>query len=256
MNRTHRKYLASVLLAIPTVVMFLENSSLVKDGGKLAPLIIELRSMADHLNTLIFKPTDYILFSLTSLAVFVVSLILAFALGSWRLSGSRSIGVFVRSFLSRYFVGELAKSIYGLFVFVMFAVTLTAWLPDALESGNLWFTLGTVFYFLSLIFTTAFVYPAPEKKEKSLHPAKTKYLVYALSVPSPRAPWTLIGDRSCEDLRRNRTGTNINPLYSSLYYHIDRLERVYLLVTENVHIKDKNSIMNQLRMFFEGPRSA
>lgn len=161
--------------------------------------------------------------------------------------------VFVRSFLSRYFVGELAKSIYGLFVFVMFAVTLTAWLPDALESGDLWFTMGTIFYFLSLIFATAFVYPAPEKKEKSPHPAKTKYLVYALSVPSPNRPWTFIEKEICENLRKNNTRTNINPLYSSLYYHIDRIERLYLLVTENGHLKDGEtikSIKDQLEMFF------
>lgn len=188
MNRTQRKYFASVLLAIPTVVMFLENSSLVKDGGKLAPLIIKLKSMADHLNTLIFKPTDYILFSLTSLAVFVVSLILAFALGRWRLTGSRSLGVFVRSFLSRYFVGELAKSIYGLFVFVMFAVTLTAWLPDALESGNLWFTIGAIFYFLSLIFATAFVYPARRRRRKAHIRQKRSTSSMPLAFPPQTGP--------------------------------------------------------------------
>ena len=199
----------------------------------------------------------YKYFSVLSFIVLLVSVIGSFKGGRWHPygEGRGSIGTFVRTFLSRLFIGELSRSFYGLFVFVMFAIILTAWLPDAFESGNLWFLSGTVFYFLSLVFMTAFVYPSRMKDElKDSKPMPARYLVFALSVPNN---WEKVQDISCKDLRRNTARINILPLYVSLYYHLThperKLEKLFLVITRDGHLKDEETMMkikDALRVFF------
>jgi len=247
MGRALRKLFASFLLTFPAVVMFLENAS--RPTGKTSPEVPLW--VASNVTALEFGishyapswPEKYSLFFLASLGILVCSFFLALHSG-WKLRGDgrNSLGAFVRTFLSRYFIGELAVSLYGLFIFVLFAIVLTAWLPDAIEMGNVWFTLGAGFYFLAMVFATAFVYPAPKREKKSDKPAVVKCLVYGLSRPSN---WNLIQNATCEDMRRNRR-LNLNgqkvsislfPLYVSMHYQLSRqnpkLGKVFLLVTDS-----------------------
>ncbi|WP_237266248.1 PDDEXK family nuclease [Thermococcus cleftensis] len=271
-GRTARKLVSSLLLLTPAVAMFLENAALMEMESffkwlpeDIATHLIEVEYwVVDHIRPATSLPTDYVVFLMASLIVFLISFGLALFAG-WKLGGSRrdSLGVFFSTFLSRYFIGELAVSAYGLFLFVLFAVILTAWLPDAIKMGNPWFVLGTVFYFLSIIFATAFAYPAPKKKEKMDHP-KTRYLVYGLSFPSN---WDLVNNASCEDMRRNRkinangkeAPVSLFPLYVSMHYHFKDgpLESLYLLVTKEAHLasldppKLKTEVKDLLLLFFE-----
>ena len=221
-------------------------------------------------------------FVVSSIILFVFSLILVPASG-WSFRKNPSIWDFLRLFLSRYFVGEMITSLYGLFIFILFAIVLTSWLPDAFTMGEYWFLLGNVFYFLSIVFLTAFVYPAPARKPRLEHP-KTKHLVYGLSYPSKT--WNLIEKAKCEDMKRNRkilsmenksvnckslkcgedpkSQKNMNggpvslfPLYVSMYYHFSAgpLEYVHLIVTKSAHFeKDspclKKDVKENLRLFF------
>ncbi len=159
---------------------------------------------------------------------------------------------FIRLFLSRFFVGEMLTSLYGLFLFVLFAMTLTAWLPDAIQSSQPWFALATTLYVLDIILLSAWVYgPLRRKKPEKL--PETKYLVYALSSPvNPRGDevWGSVKNASCEDLRKDRVRVNIVPLYVSIYNHFPSLERIFLLYSD-VHKSEKNATKNGLKAFFE-----
>ncbi len=192
-------------------------------------------------------------FFVASVLITVLSAALAYRSG-WRIRGSgrNSIELFFSTFLSRYFIGELAVSVYGLFIFILFAVILTAWLPDAIENGQLWFFLGNTLYFLAIVFATAFVYPAPKGRPSVVHP-KTPYLVYGLSVPSRNNPWSNVTNFSCEEFRKNGTGLNINPLYSAIYYHAHNgpLKTLYLLITDDGHLSNWNHIRHELVTFFD-----
>ena len=202
------------------------------------------------------------LFTLISLIFLIVSVVLAIICAKW---GIKEPGVsildFVRLFISRYFVGELTTSIYGLLLFVIFAVVLTAWLPDSIENGEPVWTLGLIFYLIGTIMITAWVYPPPKKKPTSDRPEPADYLVYALSKPSN---WKEVGGIECDKLKMNPRPINILPLYVSMYYHLNppedfgagrRLKGIYLLITdEHVAGKDspvKEEVRLKLRAFLE-----
>ncbi|NJE10075.1 hypothetical protein [Thermococcus sp. MAR1] len=264
-----RKLFASVLLLVPSVVMFLENASLMEAQrafnwlpGGVSEFFLRMEEwVVSHIEPALFSPTAYSVFAVVTFGVMITSFVLAL-LSGWSLkeSGRNSLGNFVRLFLSRFFIGELALSLYGLFIFVLFAIILTAWLPDALEAGNPWFIGGTILYFLSIIFATAFAYPAqkpPEKGEGEDNlPRKARYLVYALSRPSP--VWRkALSKADCYDMKRNReievngrkVPVSLFPLYVSMAYHssCDSLERLYLVVTP-VHTKCKGKECNAFRV--------
>ncbi|NJE31245.1 hypothetical protein E3E38_09345 [Thermococcus sp. 18S1] len=271
LGRTGRKAISAVLLSIPAIVMFLENASIMEVTGTfnwlpndVAYHVLEVQNWVEgHIRPLMFSPLNYAVFSIASLGVFIISFILALLAG-WRLRGSgrNSLGVFFSTFLSRYFIGELAVSGYGLFIFVLFAIILTAWLPDALEMGNPWFISGTILYFLSIIFATAFAYPAPKEVGREEHP-KTRHLVYGLSYPGS---WGLIEGADCETMRRNRkvnadgkeVQVSLLPLYVSMHYHLTGgpLEHLHLLVTREAHLESidppklRKNVKELLRTFF------
>ncbi|NJF24400.1 hypothetical protein [Thermococcus sp. Bubb.Bath] len=251
-----RKVLASAFIIGTALLMFVPDTMFRKSEG------------------------EHLLFVFISIVLFIISLILAENAG-WGFRGNKKplIGDFVRLFLSRYFVGEMTTSLYGLLIFVVFAAILTAWLPDSIENENWVWTVGLAFYFLGTIFLTAWVYPAPKKeKERSNKPVPTKYLVYGLSRPTN---WEILEKISpdCRELRRNipfkkennewralteeeikelqesdRGGRppvlNLVPLYASLYYRRKRLEGVYLLITDD-HIAKSEDVKKYLREFFE-----
>lgn len=221
-------------------------------------------------------------FVVSSFLLFVLSLILVPTSG-WGFRKNPSIWDFLRLFLSRYFVGEMITSFYGLFIFVLFAIVITSWLPDAFTTREYWFLVGNVFYFLSTIFLTAFAYPAPSRKPLVEHP-KTKHLVYGLSYPNEA--WNLVEKARCEDMRRNRKisggenksvnckslkckedpksqkSTNARPvslfpLYVSMHYHSSAgpLEYVHLIVTKDAHFEKgspclEKGVKENLRSFF------
>ena len=205
-------------------------------------------------------------FVVSSIILFVFSLILVPASG-WSFKKNPSIWDFLRLFLSRYFVGEMVTSIYGLFLFALFAIVLSSWLPDAFTEGSYWFLIGNILYFLSIIFMTAFVYPAPARKPHMEHP-KTKHLVYGLS--KYHKSWNLVKKATCDDMRRNRKippeegssngkgkPVSLFPLYVSMYYHFTSgpLESLHLLVTKDAHFESgssrlENNVKKSLKEFF------
>ncbi|WP_145955409.1 hypothetical protein [Thermococcus henrietii] len=185
---------------------------------------------------------DYMPFLGVTTLLFLLSVALALGAG-WGLCG-KSMGRnnekgdepklldFLRFFLLRYFVGEALRSIYGLYIFVLFAVTLTAWLPDGFENGNVPFILASVLYFLSSVFFTAWVYGPPERKGSDV-----EVLVFPLSIPN----WTpedldpQKDPRVCEKLCRNEGTRNIVvPLLAHLARH-PTIRTVVFLVTDTVY---------------------
>ncbi len=216
-----RKAIASVLLiAIPATMFVHRHLSLPYAGY------------------LFNQDQDFEIFTIAALIFLIISAVLAFGHAKW---GIREPGItiwdFVRLFLSRYFVGELTTSLYGLLLFVIFAVILTAWLPDSVEDHNAGWTIGLVFYFIGTILITAWVFPP--RVENGLDdgkPVPVDYLVYALSAPRN---WSRVKEIECERLKLNPEPLNILPLYVSMYYHLNspdskdgKLKGVYLLITK------------------------
>ncbi|WP_460127083.1 hypothetical protein [Thermococcus prieurii] len=185
---------------------------------------------------------DYMPFLEVTAILFLLSVALALKAG-WGLCGKSTGGNnekgdepklldFLRFFLLRYFVGEALRSIYGLYIFVLFAVTLTAWLPDGFENGNVPFILASVLYFLSSVFFTAWVYGPPKRKGSDV-----EVLVFPLSIPN----WTPENldpqkdPRVCEKLCRNEGTKNIVvPLLAHLARH-PTIRTVVFLVTDTVY---------------------
>ncbi len=162
---------------------------------------------------------------------------------------------FIRLFLSRFFVGEMLTSIYGLFLFVLFAMTLTAWLPAGMQYAQPVFTLATVIYVIDIILLSAWVYGPLTGRKKDTKPTGVKYLIYALSSPVGRNQninWDVnrIKTADCADLRRDNVSINIVPLYVSLHRHFGKLEKLFLLHS-NVHLGNRKETENGLRAFFE-----
>ena len=166
-------------------------------------------------------------------AVFLVSLLLFLA--SWK---RRHVGL--SAFLHAYFINLIVgnvRSFFGIFVFILLAAILTQWLPDAIESGSLYWALWNVLYLLSILFMTYSVSVPSKVREEGLR--KTRYLVFALSWPN----WspTTLAEAECEKLFRNSADLsgkggrppNIVPLFVAAAHHLERLERVYLLVSRS-----------------------
>ena len=182
---------------------------------------------------------DYTPFCFLSLELLLVSTLLAHNSG-WKFnrSGSHNLLDFLRFFLLRYFVGESLTSLYGLFIFVLFAVTLTAWLPDGFENGNLGFILGSVFYFLSSVFLTAWVYGPPEGHVKGA----VEYLVYPMSIPNWDIRGLTVSDITCRALCINeefpgRNGRNVRVNAAPLFTYLKKypsIKMIVLLVTDQV----------------------
>ncbi|ASJ15764.1 hypothetical protein A3L04_01090 [Thermococcus chitonophagus] len=175
-------------------------------------------------------------FEFGAVAFLLMSIVLAMHAG-WKIRGERSDSLltFLRLFIPKFLVGDVL-TLYGISLFILFAMTLTAWLPDGLEEGDIVFAVSTLMYTFGLVFLSAWVFGVPRKSTQL--PARAKYLVASLSIPN----W---GDDSvferakCEDFLRgavyegNRP-LNIIPLYVALAYHKDRLEEVFLLVSDRV----------------------
>jgi len=128
-----RKISAFFVLMIPSVAMFFQGCTC----GFLSCPGLQSR---------------YCPFLVASVIVLVLTVVMAKVSG-WSLTGSgrNSLGNFFRLFLSRFFIGELALSLYGLFIFVIFAIILTAWLPDALENNKPMLAMGSGFGMLWIL---------------------------------------------------------------------------------------------------------
>lgn len=123
------------------------------------------------------------------------------------------------------------------------AVITTAWLPDSIAGKNIFMAGGTVFYLVSVIFVTAWVY-GPTKEKTPI----TETLVYGLSGTTG---WDKLDLFSCEDMERNReldkdgrkVRLNLIPLYISIWLHAyeeKTLKRIFLLYTR-LHSKKEDS---------------
>jgi len=256
LRKNWRKIVASILLVLPsTVLLQWIKEELLRSKIKKVVLFVTVHIL--HTNT----PTRFQLFFLATLMLFVVSFFLMLEPGRWR----TNVLDFIRLFLSRAFIGELSTSLYGLLVFVFFAVILTQWLPNALQMGDTYYTAGSILYFLSLVFMSAFVYPAPRKAPSSSGelPPKVKYAFYPLSGP---AGWERVSEISCECLKRNALDDdsvgcreerppNIVPVFLSLYNQLCRvnsgqendgngeevrLRKVFLGITD-IHLKKEEN---------------
>ncbi|RLF89845.1 hypothetical protein DRN82_03980 [Thermococci archaeon] len=170
----------------------------------------------------------------------VIFLLVSIALAryaGWKIrgEGSDSLLTFLRLFIPKFLVGDVL-TLYGISLFVLFAMTLTAWLPDGLEEGDLIFTISTLTYTLGLVFLSAWVFGVPRKSTPL--PARAKYLVASLSISN----WSddnVFERAKCQDFLRGTVyegdkPLNIIPLYAALAYHRDRLEKVFLLVSNKV----------------------
>ncbi|WP_010478249.1 hypothetical protein [Thermococcus zilligii] len=202
------------------------------------PALMFVRRPVPLLQWGFFQDQEFAVFTIAAFVFLVISAILAFAHAGWKI---REPGItvwdFVRLFLSRYFVGEMITSLYGLLLFVIFAVILTAWLPESIMDRNPLLTAGFIAYFIGTILITAWVFPPKvENEPDDDRPAPVDYLVYALSLPGN---WSRVREIECERLKKNpqlNSGPiNILPLYVSMYYHLNphgKLRGVYLLTTE------------------------
>jgi len=158
---------------------------------------------------------NYVPFMEASIVLLALSLVLSWRAGwSLHLGGKRNddsqeedkgkdesrLLNFLRFFLMRYFVGEALSSLYGLYIFALFAITITAWLPDGFENGNVPFILASITYFLSSVFFTAWVYGPPERRKSSI-----EVLVFPLSIPrwKPEDIDVEKNPELCEKLCRN-----------------------------------------------------
>ena len=172
---------------------------------------------------------------LAVLFIFAVSLVLF--LGKVRKKESRvGLSAFVHAYFINLIVGNV-KSMFGIFVFVLLAAVLTQWLPDAIESGSVYWASWNIAYLLSILLLTYWVTVPLKGKDEKLR--KTKYLVFALSWPSWSA--RVVAGTDCNRLFRNSRGMvdgkekppNVAPLFVAVKYHLERLERVYLLVSRS-----------------------
>lgn len=146
---------------------------------------------------------------------------------------------FLRFYVFRFFIGELTTGIFGLNIFVLFAITLTQWLPDGLENGDAMFSTATVLYFLSMLFFTGWVYPPGRGKQQGTD--TVRYIVYPLSKPN-YTPEVFEDLDICKKLDGNctlREGIlpNINPLYFYLRKSCGEgcfIEGIFLLLSDKV----------------------
>ncbi|GAB6134924.1 hypothetical protein [Thermococcus prieurii] len=170
----------------------------------------------------------------------VVLVLLLSSLLFWRKlkKGERrvSLSAFVHAYFINLIIGNV-KSLFGIFVFILLAAVLTQWLPDAIESGSPYWAGWNLAYLLSILLLTYWVAVPEERKEEGLR--KTKYLVFALSWPS-WSPSSVAG-ANCNELFTNSPSLaggggkppNVTPLFVAVKYHLERLERVYLLVSSS-----------------------
>jgi hypothetical protein len=182
------------------------------------------------------KVVRYSPFLMASVVVFIVSLFM------YHRARKRS-EVGLETFLSVQFVGLVlgqVESLLGVLLFILLAGVLTASLPDSIADGEPLKTAGTILYTFSIVLITYWlVEPKKEPRSVKKELRKTRYLVTALSIPSWDADRILHAD--CDMLRRNSAELNngpkrqnIVPLFQAISYHLPRLERVFLLVSESI----------------------
>ncbi|KUH33946.1 hypothetical protein APY94_04240 [Thermococcus celericrescens] len=177
-------------------------------------------------------------FLIASVIVFVISLFMYH-----RARKKSEVGL--EAFLSVQFIGLVlgqVESLLGVLLFILLAGVLTAWLPDSVSNGEPLGTIGAILYTSSIALLTYWLVEPKQKRSERRELRKTRYLVTALSIPSWDADRVLHAD--CDMLRRNsaelnngpkrQKRQNIVPLFQAISYHLPRLERVFLLVSESI----------------------
>lgn len=166
--------------------------------------------------------------------VFTVSLVL-FLMS--RREKKVSLSAFINAYFINLAVGNV-RSAFGMFVFVILAAVLTQWLPDAIESGSIYWASWNIIYLMTVLQITYWTVTIGRTKRAELR--KTKYLVFALSYPSWKA--MTIAEAECGLLVTNskklapRPGArppNVLPLFVAVAYHLEKLEKVFLLVSKS-----------------------